>query len=144
MFNFFKKLGRRIRTALSRRPVLYGFVGGVGVVLFWRGIWHTADFLALVVYSWRGGSPTIDYINIWDSLISLVSGAVLLLSTGLFVSDFIGSEILTSGLKGEERLAEETESDVELEKRKLAEMEGKLEHLDDHLEAIEKKLDSIE
>ncbi len=140
VFSLIKSSERTFREVLSRHPVLYGFVGGVGVVLFWRGIWHTADFMALMVLAWRGGSPTIDYAGIWDSLISLTFGSVLLLSTGLFVSDFIGSEIISKTLKGEEKLAEETETDMEREKRRLAEMEGKLEHLDSHLEEIERKL----
>ncbi len=141
ILSIFKRSERNIRSLLSRHPVLYGFVGGVGIVLFWRGIWHTADFVALLVLARQGGTPTIDYANIWDSLISLGAGSLLLLSTGLFVSDLIGSEMLAAGLKGEKKLAEETESDIERERRKLAEMEGKLEHLDSHLEKIEEKID---
>ncbi len=141
VFSIFKKAERATRSLLSRHPILYGFVGGVGVVLFWRGIWHTADFLALLVLEWQGADPTVDYAAIWDSLISLASGSFLLLSTGLFVSDFIGSEILTSGLKSEQKLTAETESEVELEKRRLTELEDKLEHLDGHLEKIEEKID---
>ena len=42
---FFDKLEDKTRAMLSRMPILYAFVGGIGVVLFWRGVWHTTDFL---------------------------------------------------------------------------------------------------
>src|SRR5207247_2120588 len=108
-------------------PVLYAAVGGVGVVLFWRGVWHGADFLAQTFFAWRSGSLTIDLADSGDALLSLLAGFVLLLSTGLFVSDFIGAEIIAEGLNGEEKLTEKTESEVEMERRRLAAIENRLE-----------------
>ena len=41
--NSLNKLEYRVRFWFSKRPIFYGLIGGVGVVLFWRGVWHTAD-----------------------------------------------------------------------------------------------------
>ena len=43
--SFFDKLEDHVREALSRYPLVYSFFGGAGVILFWRGLWHTADWL---------------------------------------------------------------------------------------------------
>ena len=117
----------------------YGFVGGVGVVLFWRGVWHTTDFLSHLIYN--GEVPpetTIDLwgLPVWDGLISLVIGSLLLLVTGIFVSSFIGNEIIISGLRGEKKLTEKTEKEVETETGVLATVIEKLDR-------IEKRLDSL-
>jgi len=45
----------------------------------------------------------VNFAEMWDGLISLALGFCLLLSTGLFVADFIGAEVITTDLKGEER-----------------------------------------
>ena len=129
---------------MSHHPIAYAVIGSLGVVLFWRGIWHTVDFISVIVLAWQGGSPTVDLNQIWDGLISAVIGFLLLLSTGLFVSDFIGSEIISTALKEEEKLTGKTESEVESELQRIAQIEHKLtevsEHIDEHLEKIEKKL----
>ena len=44
---FFDKLEDKIRGRLSHHPIFYALVGGIGVVLFWRGVWHTADDVGL-------------------------------------------------------------------------------------------------
>jgi hypothetical protein len=43
--HFFDKLEDYVRGILSKYPIPYAFVGGVSIVLFWRGVWHTADML---------------------------------------------------------------------------------------------------
>ncbi|MCX6718865.1 MAG: hypothetical protein NTZ38_00600 [Candidatus Taylorbacteria bacterium] len=45
ILNFFDKLEDVVRAHLSRYPIAYTFVGGIAIVLFWRGVWHTADIL---------------------------------------------------------------------------------------------------
>ena len=71
IIKFFDKLEDEVRGKLSRNPFLYALLGGIGVVLFWRGIWHIADDINL------------------GSGISLIIGSVILLMTGVFVSEFI-------------------------------------------------------
>lgn len=138
IIKFFDKLEDKIRGRLSHYPILYALIGGVGVVLFWRGIWHTADFITDLIFSFQQNS-SIDLGNLpwWDGPLSLVLGSVLLLSTGLFVFGFIGNEVIISGLKGEKKLAEKTEEEVETE-------ETQLRNLQNTLNKLEKKLDHID
>ena len=116
---FFDKLEGRVRGKLSHRPILYALIVGIGVVLFWRGIWHTADD-----------------INI-GSVISMIVGAIILLITGVFVSSFIGSRLIISGLIGEKKLTEKEEVEIETE-------ETRLKNLQNTLNRLEKKLDHID
>ncbi len=144
IFSSFKKLEKKARTSLSHHPIVYAVIGSFGVVLFWRGIWHTTDFISTIVLAWQGGSPTVDLNQVWDGLLSGAIGFSLLLSTGLFVSDFIGSEIISTALKEEEKMTGKTESEVKTELQRITQIEKKMaevsEHIDQHLERIEKKL----
>lgn len=90
IYKFFDKLEDKNRMFLSRYPVIYGFLTGIGVVLFWRGVWHTADRLFLIQ----------------NSFISIGVGAALLLAMGTFISSFIGNEIIISGIKKEKTAVE--------------------------------------
>ena len=88
IIKFFDKLEDWVRGKLSHYPILYALIGGVGIVLFWRGVWHVADEMSL-------GSWT-----------SIIISLILLLMTGLFVSFFIGHYIIFSGLKQEKKIEE--------------------------------------
>jgi len=123
---FFDKLEDKIRAKLSHYPIIYALLGGIGVVLFWRGVWHIAD-----------------EINI-GSTASFILGVVILLTTGVFVSAFIGNKLIISGLSGKKKLAEkdvseiETELETEEEQIKniqniLNKVETKVSHLDDDI-----------
>jgi len=90
IYKFFDKFEDRNRMLLSHHPIFYGFLTGIGIVLFWRGVWHTADRLFLIQ----------------NSLVSIGVGAVLLLAIGTFVSSFIGNEIIISGIKKEKTAVE--------------------------------------
>lgn len=102
LFYFFDKLEDVIRRALSKTPPLYALIGGISVVLFWRGVWHLADEYGM---------------SAWASFIVSV---VIMLATGTFVSFFIGEQILISGLKAEKRIDQRTEDDIEREEQRLA------------------------
>ena len=94
IIKFFDKLEDKVRGRLSHYPIIYASFGGIGIVLFWRGVWHLADDIGL-------GS--------WGSiLISLI----ILLMTGLFVSFFIGHYIIFSGLKQEKKIEEKEEEEI--------------------------------
>lgn len=138
---FFDRLEDRIRGWFSHWPILYGFVGGVGVVLFWRGVWHTADWISALLMDWRTGETTVSLTAFPDGPLSFVIGTVLLLLTGLFVSSFIGNEIIMSGLRGEKKLTERTEQEVRTETGAIAEIRERVRTIDERLEAIEKKFD---
>lgn len=142
MYRFFDKLEDKIRGFLSHWPILYGFIGGVGVVLFWRGVWHTADWISSVLLDWQldaCGMNTTDCVVFPDGPLSLLIGSLLLLMSGLFVSSFIGNEIILSGLRGEKKLAEKTESEVKTETGALAEIKEELVRIRRQLDGLKKK-----
>ncbi len=123
---FFDKLEDKVRGKLSHYPILYALVGGIGIVLFWRGVWNTAD-----MFPFMTGPVSI--------LISLI----MLLMTGLFVSFFIGHYIIFSGLKQEKKLEEKEEAEIRMEldlqraqmnvlmeiKEKLKKIEGDIQNI---------------
>lgn len=139
MWSFFDRLEDHVRGYLSHRPITYGFLGGVGVVLFWRGVWHTADWVAGLLMDFRAGNYTIDMSVFPDGPISLLVGSVLLLVTGLFVSSFIGNEVIISGIRGEKRLAEKTEDEIEESESELAKINKELRLISKRLAALERK-----
>ena len=124
VINFFDKLEDQVRGSLSHHPFIYAFLGGSGVILFWRGVWHTADYF--------------EKTTVWGSLAfsnfgSMVVGIVMLLMTGLFVSVFIGDSMILSGLRGEKKLVEKTEDEIESE---ISKEEKILKHLENDLHKI--------
>lgn len=121
IITFFDKLEDRVRGLLSRKAIAYAFITGIGIVLFWRGVWHTYDMLMFVYTNWIP-KIGIDWQGAvwWDGPLSFVIGSIILLMSGTFVSEFIGNEIIISGLRGEKKLTEKTESEVEIEEREIA------------------------
>jgi hypothetical protein len=111
--NFFDKLEDIIRGVLSRHPIVYTLIGGVAIVLFWRGVWHTADILQARggLWGWFFYEPT-----------NLLIVIIILLATGLFVSYFIGDTILISGLKKQKKTADVTENELLEEEAQIVEM----------------------
>ncbi|MEK7657636.1 MAG: hypothetical protein AAB366_00335 [Patescibacteria group bacterium] len=119
---FFDKLEDKIRTILSRRPILYAFIGAVGIVLFWRGVWMTADMFPFM-----------------NGPVSIFVSVVLLLLTGLFVYFFIGDKVIISGLKQEKKMIEKTEEEIKMEKDSLKEIQLQIEHIDKDLEELKSR-----
>jgi hypothetical protein len=142
IISFLDKLEDKIRHRLSRKPILYAFIGGIGVVLFWRGVWHFADYLMSNLSSgYISGQSTDTVLVWWDGPLSLTIGILLLLSTGVLVSSFIGNELIISGLKGEKKTVEKTESELKTEAQIIKEMDQRVQTITDRLEKIEKKID---
>ncbi len=134
--DFFDKLEDRIRRKLSHWPILYAFLGGSGIVLFWRGIWHTADALAPFFLDSTGRwNPSA--FELLDGPISLFISIVLLLPTGLFVSSFIGSETIISGLRGGKKMAEKTEQELETETGTITHIQSEVKKISERLEEID-------
>jgi hypothetical protein len=121
VFHFFDKLEDKIRAGLSHSPVLYALIGGTAIVLFWRGVWMTAD--------------TIPFLT---GPVSILISIIVLLITGLFVSFFVGDSIIISGLKKEKKLDEKIASEIKTETDVLSEINKKLDHVDKKLEDIKK------
>ena len=139
IIRFLKRLKNRTQFWFSKRPIIYGFVGGIGVVLFWRGVWHTADALSTYFALIKNGNPTTDFVFSWDGPVSILIGTMLLLFSGLFVSAFLGSEITISGLRGEKSLSERIESEVHTETGALHEIRAEIRKVRERLEKLDEK-----
>jgi len=137
---FFDNLEDRARGWFSHRPIWYAIVGGVGIVLFWRGVWHTADYIMEWAFARGFNDSALSLHNApwWDGPLSLILGAGILLLVGIFVSSFIGNEIILSGLRGEKKLAEKTEMEIKTESGAIAEIREEVKKISGKLENIEK------
>jgi hypothetical protein len=123
IIRFFDKLEDYTRARLSRLPIIYSLIGGIGIVLFWKGAWETAEFFPSLF-----GLP------------SLLLGILIMLPTGLLVSFFIGDSIILSGRRHEKKLAEKTEQEVQKERNATEEILKKL----DHLEQVVRELKGVQ
>lgn len=120
IIRFFDKLEDKVRSRLSHRSIIYAFVGGLCTVLFWRGVWHSGDILMEQggFLAWMFYEP-----------ITVVWCSIVLLLTGLFVSNFIGERIIISGLKQEKKVTDKTEDEVKAEEEEISRLERKLDLL---------------
>lgn len=123
IYNFFDKLEDDVRAALSKHNILYAFIGGVAIVLFWRGVWKTADDIPFLT------GPA-----------SVLISVVILLATGLFVSFFIGDAVIISGLKREKRLDEKVASEVKTELDVLEDMQAKMNSIGQELKEMREEM----
>jgi uncharacterized membrane protein len=125
--NYFDKLEDKVRMRLSHRSIIYAFIGGIATVVFWRGVWHTADILMRQggFLGWFFYEPTT---VIWSSII--------LLMTGLFVSIFIGERIIISGLKNEKKATDKTETEVDKEEDEIRTVRAKINQMAKDIEEI--------
>jgi len=126
ILKFFDKLEDKIRSKLSRLPMIYAFLGGVGVVLFWRGVWHAADDINL------------------DPIFSIIIGTIILLVIGAFVSTFIGNRLIISGLYGEKKLGEKTKEEIDEEKGQIQKLQNTIEKVEKEVNKIERDITNLE
>lgn len=127
IINYFDKFEDKVRGRLSHHPILYTFIGGIAIVLFWRGIWHTADMLQ-AQGGWLGW--------LFYEPNNLVIVTVILLASGLFVSYFIGDTVLISGMSGEKKLAEKTEKEIKEEGIELKEIQTTIKEMEKSISEI--------
>ena len=115
IYDFFDRLEDKVRMKLTHFPIFYAFIGSVGIVSIWRGIWHISD-------NW--GMPA------W---LSLVLGIFLTLMTGLFVSFFLGENIVISGLNKEKRIDEKTEEEIHKERNVLIDIRKDIKEIKEYI-----------
>ncbi len=127
IFTFFDKFEDHVRGHLSRFPILYTIIGGVAIVLFWRGVWHTADILQA-----KGG--VLGFI--FYEPVNLLLVLAVLLATGLFVSYFIGDTILISGLKHQKKTTDKTEKDVQEEEKEIGQIRTAIKEMKKEVDEI--------
>ena len=120
LIKFFDNLEDMIRKYLSRHPRVYALVGSIGIILLWRGVWHIADDLDM------SGST------------SAILGIVILLFTGLFVSFFVGEQILINGIKEEKRIDEKTAEEIRSEEVTLSELHEDVEEIKKNTKHLKK------
>jgi hypothetical protein len=113
---FFDGIEDKARIRLVHHPIIYAFIGSVGIVSIWRGIWHISD-------DWG--------VSSWESLIF---GMAITVLTGLFVSFFIGENIIISGLNKEKRIDEKTEEEIHKERTALDEIKKEIKEIKEILE----------
>ena len=123
IIKFFDKIEDKTKSFLSRHPIIYAFIGGIGIVLFWRWVWHTADIFPFL-----------------NGPVSIIISIIILLITGLFVSFFIGHSIILSGLKQEKKIEEKEISEIETEMDILKKEKDLVNGIYSRLEKIEKTL----
>ncbi len=127
---FFDLFEDRVRAYLSRRPILYAFIAGIAIVLFWRGVWHWADKLES-----QGGILGF----VFSPEVTVIISVVALLATGLFVSFFVGDVIIMSGLKKEKKFVEKAQEEFARESHDIERMEKIIEKLEGEVEHIHKE-----
>lgn len=142
VIRFFDKLEDKVRGKLSHKPIIYAFIGGVGVVIFWRGVWHTMDYfmtlIAAKLPTSEVGSIDIGALPWWDGPLSIFIGSALLLISGIFVSSFIGNEVILSGLKGEKKIVEKAEMEIKKEVSAIKGVQQKVGRLSKQVEELDK------
>jgi uncharacterized protein YneF (UPF0154 family) len=133
IYHLFDRLEDHVRGTLSRHPFVYTFIGGAGIVLFWRGVWHTADLLEA-----GGGYGSV----IFSSVGSIILGIIILLATGLFVSMFIGDSIIMSGIKKDKKVIDKTIDEIEIEKGDVDETLELIKEVKREVENLEEEIHS--
>lgn len=140
IFKIFDKLEDIIRGNLSKIPIFYAFLGGTSIVLFWRGIWHTADMF--VPYFFKNSPPEIfEIATMLDAPVTILISSIMLLSTGLVVSSFIGTNIIISGIKNEKKLEEKEAEEIETEEYILHRLSSEIKKIREDLDSIKKKME---
>lgn len=137
ILRFFDKLEDRMRGRLSHFPLFYAFIAGVGVVLFWRGVWHTTDFIT----AYALGQASFSLVELVDGLLSFVVGTMILLVTGVYVSAFIGNRLIITGLSGEKKLAEKTKDEIVTEGDEIKKLQKSIENIENEITKIEKDIE---
>lgn len=111
----------RARRFFEQIPFVQAFMAGVGVIVFWRGVWELLDRANV--------SPGI----------SILVGTLILGGVGVFVQTFIGNTIIIRNVRQEEKM----------EKKVFKEIEGEvgtegvtLEELSAKIDALSQKIES--
>ena len=110
------------RLYFEKTPFIQAFLSGIGVIIFWRGIWEWLDMAQVSPFT------------------SVIVGAAILLCVGVFVQTFIGNTIIIKNVKQEEReekhAIHEVEANVDTE-------EITLESLSEKIDILMKKFDEM-
>ncbi len=123
--NILLQIEERSRKFFERIPFIHAFFAGVGVVLFWRGVWHIADTIEL------------------PAVTSLIVGLLLLGGLGMFLHTMVGNAIIIKNVERDATLSTKTSNEIFEVEANLAQESLTLEALKTELTKIHDKLDSM-
>jgi hypothetical protein len=126
MKNIFLHIEDRARKYFEQFPFTHALLAGIGVILFWRGVWDIAD------------------INRLSPIASIIIGVLLLGGIGLFVHTFIGNAIIIKSVKKEIDIEKENKIEVKQVEKDIRRDEITLAHLSEKLDNLTQKIDHIE
>ncbi|MDO8728478.1 MAG: hypothetical protein Q7K26_01155 [bacterium] len=110
---FFDVLEDKIRFTLSKRPILYGLISGIGIVFFFRGVWLIADEFSFMT-----------------GFVTFTTSVIILLLSGAFVEHFISEKIIASGIKKEKKFVEKEAAEIHAETNILHNVQKDIQKLD--------------
>ena len=119
------QIEEKARTYFEKKPFLHAFLAGVGVILFWRGIWEIADYYKL------------------HPILSVILGILLLGAIGLFIQTFVGNAIIIKNVKKDEQIEKRTEKEVEIIESEIEKEEITLKVLNTKIEELSNKIDNL-
>jgi hypothetical protein len=125
--NFFDHVEDRVRSSLSKYPILYGIIGGITVVVFWRSVWVTTDEIV---------SFFPERLHFLNGPVTFLLSTAILLATGLFVSFFVTDRVLLSGIKHEEKNVLKVEKEMKQERQILTVLSQKIDKIEHTVEDI--------
>ena len=138
---FSAKYEEKMRIYLSHHPQLYALVVGIGIVIFWRGVWHTVDFMHTYIVTFNGNMTTDSLSGAWwDGPLSFAVGIIILFAAGAFTSSFIGNELILSGLKREKKIAQKTETEIKGEEEFIGDLKQELEVMTEKVGELEREV----
>ena len=105
IYDYFDILEDKIRAKLTHFPLIYALIGSITIISIWRGIWEVSDQLGI------------------PGWLSIAGGISIAMLCGLFVSFFIGENIIISGINKEKRIDEKTEKEIKEEENILKEIQ---------------------
>ena len=118
--NIFLQIEERARSYFERFPFVHAFLGGVGVVLFWRGTWELVDQMRI------------------DPVVSIIIGSLLLGSIGLFIHTFVGNAIIIKNVEKDKQMTKKAEHEIAEVEQDVKKEEVTLKQLADKIEQLEK------
>lgn len=136
-----KKLLTRFHIFLSHHSYLYALIAGIGIVLFWRGVWHTVDVFHLLLNQYHlTGSLDLGNQPWWDGPLSFVVGCMLLYATRAFISSFIGNELILSGLRTEKKMTREADTELKTEMGAITDIKEEINTITNALGDLEEEI----
>lgn len=120
--NIFLQIEERARSYFERFPFVHAFLGGVGVVLFWRGTWELADRMRI------------------DPVVSIIMGSLLLGGIGLFLHTFVGNAIIIKNVEKDKEMTKKAGHSITIVEQNIKKEEITLSQLADKIDKLEKTI----